>query len=609
MLKEYGHRQPGPWTYSEHHHYPVEGIDMPVLNEEELPLGLRSEGGSIALFRKAEAYLPTPTDFELVTSDSLTPHILEGTEPRRRRLDIEGDTRIQQTLEFTDRVYQNNLVSQKEPNPKTGAIGLKHRFRVETPSLKTDGDETDSRFEGLQFGWDNYFLEQPDLRTKEGVAIAKESIANYVDLLREFQIMPNFSAIQALLSSQLPLYPALIMETYEAAIALPDANIEEETKWLQSSMEAGVYEHDIVWTNEDDFQEGIGKYHHRVPEYVCSRAGDRDAGYAQNAARELGWDYSTIRFRGAMGGNADKLLPVDLNAILYKNEMLFAKTEEILGNHEKAEDWKQRAATRLQEMNETMYDRDRKYWFDFRYHKPIDEQGRRPFTLAPVFQLWAETLTGAQAKEMVSSVYEHFDHGHGLTITDVEEIPHIPTREDLLKANIDPEYHAAVQQQFELGQWDGKAVWSPILHTFNKGLLAYAHSEDKGLSARDKLFFLRRAIYNKEVEIQALTDIYQEEDTLPEKWDGLQGGAIKERFHYKYQRNFGWTCSLMKEDAATLPGDYAYEQELLAQIRAEEDQRTLSRILHEIPDSLPEPTTIYGPYQPYQQAKEYRQAS
>src|ERR1044072_1800246 len=70
------------------------------------------------------------------------------------------------------------------------------------------------------------------------------------------------------------------------------------------------------------------------------------------AEAESGWDM-TPRF----GRKALNYLPVDLNALLYKYETDFARTDRLFDDRREAAKWEQAAEARKAAMDELMWDR------------------------------------------------------------------------------------------------------------------------------------------------------------------------------------------------------------------------------------------------------------
>jgi neutral trehalase len=521
--------------------------------------------------------------------------LVEPILPQKTRLDIEHDSRIQECKDYAEDVRRRSIVSHTKYDPKTGNLGLRYPFRVPTP-VPTDEAEAQKgtqRFTHVQFYHDSYFMGRPDLRTEEGRKLNMGVIDNSLQMLKKYRTIPNYSSEASLLSTQIPLLTPLIMETYHS---FPDKDTKKRKEWLRKCLDGVVDERNTVWRNPRDLKEGLGTYHHRVRGYRNSRAGDRDAGYAWNAVREIGDDFSTVRYGGKHGGYADKILPIDVNAVLYRNEKYIAEAYEILGEKHNAERWNKMAALRAEEMHQLMFDQEKQYPFDYRYDK---QERTGVYTLAAGYWLWSGVATGEQAKAIVEQIYEKFDGGYGLTTTDPKDTPTIPTAEQYRSIGVEERFIETQQQDLETAQWD-ENMWPPRQQIFTLGLIRYATSEDKGLSNEDKLFFLQKAIYNMETDITTMVNAYHKEKeetgvgTLPEKFKP-DGQIQKDAYHYPFQRDFGWMISKLLDEVQTLPELYALEDKMttameakgVVETQANEQQVTTQEVTVFVPEMIP----------------------
>lgn len=451
-------------------------------------------------------------------------------------LDLESP-RFQKAFAYIDNFRAQTIRTQPEDDKKTGAIGLgEARFLV--PNTE--------RF-GILFYWDSYFMMQPLLHTVEGRDLAKSTIDAFATLLDKEGFIPNASTNVFLNSSQAPFYSSMILDTY---CSTPKE--EQDPEWLKKYMEYAKFEYSNVWNNEDDFakgKDGIGSFHHYLPEYGLSKYGDRDGNYSMNAERESGWDF-TSRF----GSVAVDYLPIDLNCYLYKYEMDFAKAADILGNEEEKKMWLSKAEKRQEKINELMWNDGKGFFFDYNY---VNKEKSPFYSLGSYAALWSNLATVEQAKRLVTEL-PRFNQGKGLMVTDKESLPPIPTAEEL--STIYPKHYQR-RAKITLGtreqlttsqianeeitgkQWDYPHVWAPTEFMVVAGILSYA--KNPALSHSDRQHFLFTAKDLMEDYLQAAVAIFEEEKTFPEKFNGVTGKAGNGS-HYAKQSGFGWTNAVFE---------------------------------------------------------------
>lgn len=453
-----------------------------------------------------------------------------------KKLDLESP-RFQKAFSYIENFRLATIRTQSEDDKETGAIGL-----GETRFLVPNTD----RF-GVLFYWDSYFMMQPLVHSEEGRDLAKSTIEAFSMLLDKEGFIPNASTNVFLNSSQAPFYSSMILDTY-LATPLEQQNPE----WLKHYMDYAKYEYSHVWNNENDFKEGkdgIGSFHHYLPQYGLSKYGDRDGDYSMNAERESGWDF-TSRF----GNVAVDYLPIDLNCFLYKYEMDFAKAAELLGNLDEQGEWLAKAEARKQRINTLMWNEEKGFFFDYNY--ATKEQGAF-YSLAPFTALWCGLATPEQAKRMIEQL-PRFNQGKGLMVTDKASLPVELTDRDLEK--VQPHYRERVRrslgrkkkltpeeranEEITGKQWDYPHVWAPIESMVVKGILQYAKSP--ALNKEDQTYFRNTAKELMEDYLVTMLNIFEEENSFPEKSNGITGKAGNGA-HYKKQKGFGWTCAIFEE--------------------------------------------------------------
>jgi alpha,alpha-trehalase len=183
------------------------------------------------------------------------------------------------------------------PQDDESLIGLPKPFLV--PSFE-EGHEFD--YDEL-FYWDSYFMVQ-GLLDEEHKDLVLGILEDLAYLFKRFKIIPNASRLYQISRSQPPLLTSFIWDVYNA--------YKLDEKWLKKMMAVAEQEYETVWM-------GVRKPHARQVYRGLSRY--YDFNYLHDIAEaESGWDM-TPRF----GRKCMNYVPVDLNSLLYKYEMDFAK--------------------------------------------------------------------------------------------------------------------------------------------------------------------------------------------------------------------------------------------------------------------------------------------
>lgn len=272
------------------------------------------------------------------------------------------------------------------PKDNDSLVGLPKPYLV--PSY-AEGHEFD--YEEL-FYWDSYFMVQGmlDAEHKELVSGILEDL---MALFKRFKIIPNASRLYQTSRSQPPFLTSFIFDIY--------TSYDLDKKWLKEAIDIAKQEYETVWM-------GTRKPHARQIYRGLSRY--YDFNYLHDIAEaESGWDMTPRFSRKALN-----YLPVDLNALLYKYEMDFARAARILDNPREAAQWEQAATARKATVNELMWDKLRGLFYDYNY---VKEKRGNISSLAAYYPMWAGMVDGRQAQAMVKAL-RRFENKGGLSTTD-----------------------------------------------------------------------------------------------------------------------------------------------------------------------------------------------
>ena len=229
------------------------------------------------------------------------------------------------------------------------------------------------------------------------------------------------------------------------------------------------------------------------------------------AGAESGWDFSS-RWLGdpqrLSSIRTTRIVPVDLNAFLYKLERQIAVLCEIRGLPACARQFEQLAEARREAIDRYLWNEQAGAYFDFDWRKG---ERRSNLTAATVTPLFVEMASAGQAARVADTLRERLLAPGGLATTEIGDSGE---------------------------QWDRPNGWAPLQWMGIRGLQRYGH---------DAL-----ALQIEERWLNIVAHLFEQESKLVEKYvlrpcvEHAAGGE------YPLQDGFGWTNGvtrkLMQED-------------------------------------------------------------
>lgn len=396
-------------------------------------------------------------------------------------------------LEYINSYWNKVMVITPEDDPSTGWIGLPNPYFAPNTG----------RFP-YQFYWDSKFIIEGILGT-QNQHMVPGIVANFAYMFEKLGVIPNFSNLAGINRSQPPFFADMVFAEYE---------VTQNKEVFNKHIEIAKQEYEIVWNYPENSlkEESIGNYHHKVPGYLLSRFGDRDAGYAHTSELESGWDF-TNRF----GGHCNEFLPVDLNIFLFKYEINFIHAAELLGDQAEAKKWKEKARKRQTEINSLLWNEEKGFFFDFRFATGAQSDF---LSLAGFTPLWAGLATHEQANRMVEMLPK-FETPYGLMIATKES-----SIVDVDISNVPEHFRDAVGDMMKQKQWDYPNIWPPLEYLTVLGLLRYG--------------FIKEAKRIMEKSLHAHANLFRKYHTFQEKINGETGDKTR-NYHYTSQEGFSWT--------------------------------------------------------------------
>jgi alpha,alpha-trehalase len=367
------------------------------------------------------------------------------------------------------------------PGDDESLLGLPKPYLV---PAHEDGHEFD--FNEMYY-WDSYFMVQGML-DEEHKELVMGMLENMFFMLKRFKMVPNASRTYLMGRSQPPLLTSFIWDVYES--------YQPGQKWLDNAMELAQAEYRTVWM-------GTTKPHARQVYKGLSRY--YDINHLHDLAEtESGWDMTPRFARHCLD-----YLPVDLNALLYKYEMDFARYYRQIGERRVAAKWEVAAAARAKTMHMLMWSELRNLYYDYNYAK---QKRAGVSSLAGFYPLWAGMVDEKQAKDMVKAL-RRFENKGGLAATDVQPL-----------------------NQFVPGsiptQWSYPNGWAPLHFLAVKGLQRYGFHED---ARRIALKWLRTNL-----------DWFNAHGVFLEKYNVVQPDKPPVKGVYPTQMGFGWTNAVFE---------------------------------------------------------------
>jgi alpha,alpha-trehalase len=331
--------------------------------------------------------------------------------------------------------------------------------------------------------WDSFFMVQGMIGAQENPELVEGICEDLLSLYRRFKIIPNGSRTFLMGRSQPPFLTTFILDVYNT--------YGKDKKWLAEAIETAKQEYETVWhgtkkPNERLVYKGLSRYY--------------DINYLHDLAEaESGWDMTPRFNRRALN-----YLPVDLNALLYKYEMDFARVARMFDDKREAAKWEQAALARKETMDKLMWDRTRGLYYDYNYAK---EKRGNVSSLAAFFPMWAGMVSEKQAASMVKAL-RRFENKGGLATTDALPLgQYVPGSMPV--------------------QWAYPNGWAPLHFIVVEGLLRYGYHED---AKRIALKWLHNNL-----------DWFNINGVFLEKYNVVNPDKPPQKGVYPSQTGFGWT--------------------------------------------------------------------
>ena len=346
--------------------------------------------------------------------------------------------------------------------------------------------------------WDTYFTNLGLIATGQ-LEQAKNNVENFAEVVLNFGYIPNAGVEGLLNRSQPPLYIFMVNDYYNAT---------KDTVWLKEQITAVEAEYSF-WATKRTTPIGLNRYYHcATDEYLISfgkysvdRIGikDFDGGDYLNfginmlSEAESGWDFNP-RF----GFECASYAPIDLNCILYGNEMMISNFHMIAGNALAAEKYKKLAQTRKELIEKYCFDEQKGQYVDYNF-----VSGKRSEILSCASIL--PYLVGlCDDKKMLLHLVDLLECEHGIAACVENDFPYVL-------------------------QWDYPNMWANLIYFT--------------IEALNKLSLFDRAKVIKNKFKKTVEREYERTENIWEKYDAKLGEVTKHN-EYPMTDMMGWTAGV-----------------------------------------------------------------
>ena len=362
--------------------------------------------------------------------------------------------------------------------------------------------------------WDSYFT-MLGLQVSGDIQLIENMIDNFTYLINNFNHIPNGNRTYYLSRSQPPFYSLMIEllanikgdSVYKKYLPQLEKEYEFWMDGKEELTEASPFFKRAILLDKNEYLNRYWddlstprpeSYKYDVDVYLKSNRTE-DIYQDIRAAAESGWDFSSRWFADdslLTTIQTTKILPVDLNCLLYHLELTIAKSYSICNKNEKANHFNSLAKTRKSLMIKYFWNEEKGYFFDFNWKE--NKQSEK-FNLAGLYPLFFNFSTNAQAKKVLNTIEKRFLKDGGLVTTEIKTGQ----------------------------QWDYPNGWAPLQWIGYKACKNYGYKDLAHLIAINWM--------NLNIKI------FFETGKMLEKYDVVDINKPGGGGEYKLQDGFGWT--------------------------------------------------------------------
>lgn len=355
--------------------------------------------------------------------------------------------------------------------------------------------------------WDSFWVIEGLLRTKGTFTqIAENIIENFLDLVEDIGFVPNGARRYYENRSQPPLLTQMVRiyveytQNYtllERALPLLEKEydfwVTNRTVTLEragrnyslnhyavenTQPRPESYYEDYVTANNETYVNEKGEAFDVTPSLNDTEKAQLYANLASGA--ESGWDYSARWLKNPFDAvnkstlplrslNTVNILPVELNSILYHNEITIAEFHRHVGNYTAARAWSERAHNRSEAMTTLLWSPEHYSYFDYN----LTSSSQNIYTLADNTSTPLSTQGAPPGLQIWFQISQFYPFWTGAAPESIKNDPSAMRRvfariEELLEDR----NGAIAATNLQTGQqWDEPNVWPPLQYVLMQGLL------------------------------------------------------------------------------------------------------------------------------------------
>ncbi len=370
------------------------------------------------------------------------------------------------------------------------------------------------RFREIYY-WDSYF-------TMLGLAksgrddLVKDMLDNFKYLIDTLGFIPNGNRTYYLGRSQPPFFALMVqlwgdIKGKEAMKPYLDAMVKEYNFWMEGKdklKNAGDTYRNVVMMDDNII---LNRYWDRIPEprpeaykedVATAKESGRSAGEVYTdlrATAESGWDFSSRWFSDHQNLKTimtTKIVPVDLNCLLYNLEMTIAEVYQSMNDTQQSDHFRMLASQRRDAINKFFYNASEGIYSDYNLvTKRVSDQ----ITLAAASPLFLKVAPEDKGNSTAHQLIEKLDKPGGFVTT-----------------------------TYNTGQqWDYPNGWPPLEYMAIMGLNNYGFTKDA------------KRIAGQWLELN--DKVYHNTGKMMEKYNVVDINATAGGGEYPLQDGFGWT--------------------------------------------------------------------
>ncbi|XP_063695618.1 trehalase-like [Culicoides brevitarsis] len=367
--------------------------------------------------------------------------------------------------------------------------------------------------------WDSYWIIRGLLHC-EMFKTVKGILQNLRSFIQRFNHIPNGGRVYYLGRSHPPLLANMIKSYYD--FTKDQEFVLNSLADLQTEFEFFMERHLVEVNGVQLFRYIDNSFGPRPESYredyekgaIFQTDEEKEDFYSEmKAGAESGMDFTArwfITANGSWKGNltdskARSVIPVELNAYMYKNAMLLAEWFGWAGDQVQVEYYRQKASELLNAINKVLWHEDIGSWLDYDL---INNRRRELFSASNLAPLWVKAFNPADEAKITLKILNY------LKVVGVNDYPGgVPN---------------TLEHTGE--QWDFPNVWAPLQHLIIIGMDNLSHPDAKALA------------YNwteKWVRNNYLT--YKDTRAMFEKYSAIEIGGQGGGGEYEVQLGFGWS--------------------------------------------------------------------